>query len=116
MELHCGEVCWAVLDPVQGREQSGRRPVLIVASEEYLETVTALAMVLPVTTVRRNWPNHVKLAGPTGLESDSWAMTEQLMTVTRSRLVRPSGHVLPETMAAVRMYLADFLGFPAAGR
>lgn len=116
MELHGGEVCWAVLDPVQQRKQSGRRPVLIVASEDYLETVTTLAMVLPITTVRRSWPNHIKLAGPTGLSPDSWAMTEQLRTIARSRLVKPSGLVLPETMAAVRMYLADFLGFPAAVR
>lgn len=113
MELHCGDVCWAVLAPVQGREQSGRRPVLIAASDAYLETVTSMAMVLPITTVKRGWPNHIQLVGPTGLESDSWAMTEQLRTIARSRLVKSSGNVLPETMAKVRLYLADFLGFPA---
>ncbi len=87
--------------------------MLIAASDAYLETVTSLAMVLPITTVKRGWPNHIQLVGPTGLESESWAMTEQLRTVARSRLVKPSGHVLPETMAAVRMYLGDFFGFPA---
>lgn len=60
-----GSVVWAVLDPASGREQARRRPVVVVAAEDYLDAVTTL-VVVPVTTVDRGWPNHVLLRGGTG--------------------------------------------------
>uniref|UniRef100_UPI0025C0FC86 type II toxin-antitoxin system PemK/MazF family toxin n=1 Tax=Galactobacter sp. TaxID=2676125 RepID=UPI0025C0FC86 len=83
MELNAGEVWWAKPDPAIGREQSGRRPVVIVAGEEYLSTVTTSALVVPVTTTDRGWPNHIRL--DTALQRPSWAMTEQVKTIPRSR-------------------------------
>jgi len=104
-----GAVAWADLDPVRGREQAGTRPVLVVASAGYLAAVTALAIVLPVTTTDRGWPNHVRLRGSTGLDRPSWAMTEQPRTLARERLVRVVGLVDDETLAGVDVYLRDFL-------
>lgn len=75
-----GSVAWADLSLTQGREQAGRRPVVVVASRGYLSTITALAIVLPVTTVDRGLPNHVPLRGSPGLGRPSWAMTEQVRT------------------------------------
>lgn len=40
-ELMPGDVVWARLDPTLGREQGGRRPVVVVASALYLDTVKA---------------------------------------------------------------------------
>ena len=105
-----GSVCWAALDPVRGREQGGRRPVLVVASQQYLDVVTTLALVVPVTSVDRGWPNHIPLRGRTGLGRSSWAMTEQIRTVSRDRLTEISGLVDDATLADVDVYLADFLG------
>ncbi len=81
-ELAPGSVAWATLDPIRGREQGGHRPVLVVASMDYLETVTTLAVVVPITSVRRGWINHVLLEGPSGLDAPSWIMTEQPKTLT----------------------------------
>ena len=42
-----GEIYWADLDPAQGREQSGKRPVLIVSHDVFNErsgTVIAMAL------------------------------------------------------------------------
>jgi mRNA interferase MazF len=104
-----GAVAWAELAPTRGREQSGRRPVLVVASRGYLETVTALVLVLPVTSVDRSWPNHVELAGGHGLAERSWAMTEQVRAVSRDRIVALAGVVDDETLRRVDEYLRDFL-------
>ncbi len=104
-----GGVLWADLDPVRGREQAGRRPVLVIASDAYLDVVETLVIVLPVTTVDRGWPNHVPLRGSTGLERPSWAMTEQPRTLDRTRLTEVSGHVDDQTMRAVDLWLRDFL-------
>ncbi|NLG23318.1 MAG: type II toxin-antitoxin system PemK/MazF family toxin [Actinomycetales bacterium] len=111
-DLQRGSVAWAELDPVRGREQSGRRPVLVVASDLYLEQAT-LAIVLPATTTDRGWPNHVLLAGPRlGLAQPTFAMTEQPRTVTRERLVTQIGIVDATTMREVDRWLRDFLALP----
>ena len=104
-----GTVSWAELSPTRGREQSGRRPVLIIASNAYLETITSFALVLPVTTVDRGWPNHVRLRGEHGLDRPSWAMTEQIRTLSRDRIVDVIGLVDDATLRDVDTYLRDFL-------
>ncbi len=112
LPLHPGTVAWADLSPTRGREQSGRRPVVVVSSEEYLQAVTTVALVLPVTTTDRGWPNHVRLTGPHGLPAPSWAMTEQIRTVARDRLGEPVGTVDAPCLDALRLWLSDFLDLP----
>ncbi|MGA1827285.1 type II toxin-antitoxin system PemK/MazF family toxin [Microbacterium sp.] len=109
LELAPGVVAWAALEPVLGREQGGHRPVLVVASEGYLDAVTSLAIVLPITSVDRGWPNHVRVEGPSGLERPSWIMTEQPRTLTRERLTGIAGAVTDGCFLRVRTWLGDFL-------
>jgi mRNA interferase MazF len=101
-----GEVIWVAPEIAVGREQAGRRPALVVA--DYLETVDTLALVVPITTVDRGWPNHVEVVGA-GLEQRSWAMSEQVRTISRERMVGRAGHADAVTLATVRGWLADFL-------
>jgi mRNA interferase MazF len=108
-EIVRGDVAWADLSPTRGREQSGRRPVLVVASRGYLRAVTTLVVVLPVTSVDRGWSNHVALSGPHGLDRPSWAMTEQVRTITRDRLEPPVGQVDRTTTTAVDEWLRAML-------
>ncbi|MDR3359853.1 MAG: type II toxin-antitoxin system PemK/MazF family toxin [Bifidobacteriaceae bacterium] len=108
-----GAVYWAELDPVRGREQAGRRPVLVVASDLYLEQADTLAIVLPATTADRGWPNHVRLRGPQlNLPQATYAMTEQPRTVTRDRLAGQIGVADAATMREVDQWLRDFLALP----
>lgn len=44
-----GEVYLVTLDPAQGREPQGRRPVLIVSPDDFNEA-TGASVVLPITT------------------------------------------------------------------
>jgi mRNA interferase MazF len=97
------------LDPVAGREQGGRRPFVVLAGADYLDNITTLVVGLPVTTVDRGWPNHVRLHGDTGLRRPSWAMTEQPRTVSRSRIQGVAGQVTPATLAVARRWVGDFL-------
>ena len=111
MYLRRGLVVWAELDPSKGREQAGRRPALIVASNLYLEQADTLAIVVPCTTRDRGWPNHIMLHG-SELELDwpTFAMTEQPRTVSRQRIVSLAGRVDAATMREVDLWLRDFLG------
>lgn len=104
---------WADLDPVRGREQAGRRPALVIASDSYLEQADTLAIIVPATTNDRGWPNHVRLTGPDlRLDRPTFAMTEQPRTISRDRLVEVAGSVDSETMRAVDAWLRDFLALP----
>ncbi|MGC9221833.1 MAG: type II toxin-antitoxin system PemK/MazF family toxin [Solirubrobacteraceae bacterium] len=103
-----GDVVWVQPEIVVGREQAGRRPALVVAGAGYLQTVDTLALVVPITTVDRGWPNHIEVLG-TELQQRSWAMSEQIRTISRERLVGRAGRVNDATLATVRSWLADFL-------
>jgi len=104
-----GAVVWVSLEPVRGREQGGHRPAVVVASADYLDAVTTLVVVVPVTSTDRGWPNHVPLTGEHGLPGRGWAMTEQIWTISRSRVTRAGGTVTPECLHQIRGWLADFL-------
>lgn len=108
-----GAVHWAELDPRTGREQGGRRPALVVASRAFLDVVDTLAIVVPVTSVDRGWPNHVPLQG---LEMPSFAMTEQVRAISRSRLHARVGMASDPELAEVRQWLDDFLELPPRRR
>jgi mRNA interferase MazF len=103
-----GDVVWARPEIAVGREQAGRRPAMVVAGAGYLEIVDALAVVVPITTADRGWPNHVEVVGAE-LGRRSWAMTEQVRTISRERVVGRAGRADPATLAAVRGWIADFL-------
>lgn len=108
-DLGPGTIAWAHLDPVLGREQGGRRPVMIVASAGYLAAVTTLVIVLPITTTDRGWPNHIPVTGESGLHEPSWIMTEQPRTLSRDRIAGVAGTADAECLAQTRTWLADFL-------
>lgn len=83
--------------------------MLIVASAGYVDAVTTLVIVLPITTTDSGWPNHVRVEGPSGLDRPSWVMTEQPRTSARDRLTGVAGEVSLSCLAAVRTWLGDFL-------
>src|SRR5690606_27713190 len=93
VDLIEGAVVWVELDPMRGREQGGRRPALVVSTQEYLDAVTTLAVVLPVTNRDRGWRNHIELTGRTVLPYPSLAMTEQSRSIAREWIARVVGLV-----------------------
>lgn len=109
-EITPGVMVWAELDPAVGREQGGRRPVLVVASSGYLDVIDQLALAVPITSIDRGWPNHVALAG---LGRPSFAMTEQLRAVSRARLHGVLGVAATEELHEVRRWLGDFFDLPS---
>lgn len=104
-----GALCWAWLDPAVGREQGGRRPIVVVSGSDYLAVVDTLAMVVPVTGMERGWENHVEVS--VGAVS-GWAMTEQMRTISRSRIAGLVGVVEPATFGQIRAWISDFLELP----
>ena len=104
-----GEVWWALPDPAVGREQSGRRLVLIVSNERFHRTVTTLVVVVPLTTKDRGGPILLEINTGAGMEQRSFAMTEQVRTISRQRLTGKIGVVEESVLRDVREWLVDYL-------
>lgn len=79
------DVAWADLDPVAGHEQAGHRPVIVVSTPLHLRMYPTLVTVMPMTTRGRPQLIHrVRIETPG--RPVSWAITEQVRTISRSRL------------------------------
>lgn len=105
-------IFWVDLDPHVGSEQAGRRPVLVVSSDDsndFLDTIT----VVPLTTHRGRsiYPNEVLLnAAQHGLAADSVALCHQVRTISKLRLRSVIGQVTGEDVKimiqhAIRVHL-----------
>jgi len=98
-----GEVWLADLSPSRGREQDGRRPVLIVSPDAFNFGPAGLVIAVPFTTRRRGVPNHVEVRPPDGgLREPSFVMCEQVFACSIERLGRVAfGAVSPAVLRAV---------------
>lgn len=112
-----GDVYDARLDPVEGSEQAGRRPVVIV-SRNAISTHLPIAIVVPCTsyrTGRRLYASHVLLRSPDGgLSEDSVALAEQVRTVSKGRLTRYRGAISPDALRQIDRALLIALDLAAA--
>lgn len=90
MSFNRGEVWLADLNPTQGSEQAGTRPV-IVFQEGTLAKFTTTIITIPLTSNLRRaaLPTCVQIAkGEGGLNQDSVALCHQIRVLDRSRLSR----------------------------
>ena len=99
-----GDVFDARLNPTEGSEQAGTRPVVIV-SRDAINRNSSVVVVVPLTkaaNVRRSYPNNVTIAkGEGGLAFDSVLLGGQVRAVAKSRLLRQRGTLAGATMQQV---------------
>jgi len=89
-----GEVYDARLDPTEGSEQGGTRPVIIV-SRDAINATSQIVLAVPCTTYRqqrRIYPSQILINAPDGgLDSDSVALGEQVRVLAKTRITRLRG-------------------------
>lgn len=81
------DVYLADLNPTVGREQKGRRPVLIISNS--FENLLDVLTVIPITSLkegRRVYPNELLLK--TELEKPSILLCQQIRTISKNRLIK----------------------------
>jgi mRNA interferase MazF len=97
-----GEVYDARLDPVEGSEQRGSRPVVVVSRDAINESIPIVSAA-PCTTYgegRRIYPSQVLVKAPEGgLDADSVILGEQVRVLDKKRLLRRREELTPATMA-----------------
>ena len=72
---------WLEMRPTKGHEQAGHRPHLVLTEQRFHDLRT-MAIVVPLTTSRRDWPTRV----PVG--SNSYAICEQPRSVSLERVTK----------------------------
>ncbi len=97
-----GEVWLVDLDPTRGREQAGKRPVLVVSANGFNKSPADLVVVLPMTSKDKAIPWHVPLQPPEGgTKTKSFIMCEAVRSISHDRLVQRWGAVTPATLDEV---------------
>ncbi|MBE2232588.1 MAG: type II toxin-antitoxin system PemK/MazF family toxin [Anaerolinea sp.] len=98
-----GEVYFADLNPVRGREQGGRRPVLIIQNDigNRHSPVTIVAAITSAVS-ERAYPTEVRLAaGLGGLPRESAVLLNQIKTIDKERLDQRLGQLDAAAMRQV---------------
>lgn len=110
MRAHRGEVWLVDIGESVGREQSGRRPAVVVSADPLNESRAGVVIVIPTTTTPRGLPSHVEIDPVnSGLDEVSYAKCEDLKSISEQRLITQLGvvtdAVLFEISRALRFLL-----------
>ena len=97
-----GEVWLVNLDPTRGREQAGKRPVLVVSANGFNKSPADLVVILPITSKDKAIPWHVPLQPPEGgTKTKSFILCEAVRSISHDRLVQRWGAVTSATLDEV---------------
>jgi len=105
-----GEIRWAELNPVRGKEQAGRRPVLILSHDVFNErSGTVIAVALTSQPQRAGFPLTLALQSK-GLPKKSWVKISQVRTLAVERIGPRLGKVSLEELEQVIEGLHEIIG------
>ena len=103
-----GDLIWTDFDPRVGREQSGRRPALVISPGAF-SGATEFAIVCPITSRVRPFGTSVVL--PSGLPVSGEVLTGHVRSIdTLARPISYAGKVPAEILEDVRSKLAALIG------
>jgi mRNA interferase MazF len=108
-----GSICWADLGEAHGSKPAKRRPVLVIQSDPFNASRlnTTLAAVITSNTALAALPGNVFLpAAVSGLPKDSVTNVTALVTLDKTDLEEPVGHVPASLMDEVDRGLRRVLG------
>jgi mRNA interferase MazF len=110
-----GDVYNVRLDPVEGSEQGGSRPVIVV-SRNAINSSSPTVLAVPCTTYRtgkRVYVTQVLIYAPEGgLIADSIALAEQVRILSKLRFGDYRGTLSPASMEQISTALAIALDLP----
>jgi len=88
-----GDIVWADLNPTQGSEQAGKRPVLVLSHNIFNEkSGTVIAVALTSQAQKAGFPLTLELKGKQ-FPKRSWVKISQIRTLSVLRLGKKIGQV-----------------------
>jgi mRNA interferase MazF len=110
--LKRGEIWWATLPPPLGSEPGGRRPVLIVSSDDYNDSAIKTVVVVGLTTNLKlaNIPGNVYVTPEeTGLAKEAVVNITQITATDKTFLTEKVSALHPDAFELVKYGLSLLL-------
>ena len=105
-----GDIVWADLNPVRGREQAGHRPVVVISEDVFnARSGTVIAMAITSQPQRAGFPLTLELTSPK-LPKRSWVKISQVRTLSVERIGKKIGRVAPEELDQLIEGLNEIVG------
>lgn len=103
-----GEIWYANLNPIQGSEQAGQRPVVIV-SGNMLNTYLRTVIVMPLTSKIKNYKGNPLLTpnATNGLEKPSEILIFHIRSIAKERLEKRIGRISETELNALKIGFDD---------
>lgn len=115
MPITRGDVFLANLEPHEGSEQGGTRPVVVI-SRDAINSASPVVMIIPITDASnkiRVYPSHVRVAaGKGGLTIDSVVICEQTRAISKTRLKKQLGKFEKSIITSIEAALKITLDLP----
>lgn len=107
-----GDIYLAKLQPVEGQEQGGVRPVVIISGDS-MNAEMSLCVCCPLTSQIKEFPTCpvINPSKSNGLELQSQVLTFQIRTLSKKRFVRRLGSIDQGILRKVVTGLIDTLQY-----
>lgn len=106
------EIWFANLSPIEGSEQEGFRPVVII-SGNMLNKHLKIVIACPLTTKIKNYKGNVVLT-PTkenGLSKTSEILTFHVRSISKDRLEKKIGNITNKELTQLKQGIEDILRY-----
>jgi mRNA interferase MazF len=104
-----GDFVWLTFDPQAGREQSGRRPAVVLSPKIYNQK-SGLALACPITNQAKGYPFEVAI--PAGCGATGVILADHLKSIDwKARDAERLGRCPNEALDEVQAKLAPLLGY-----
>ena len=96
-----GDIVWADLNPIRGREQAGQRPLLVISEDVFNErSGTVIAVALTSQPQKAGFPLTLELSH-LQLPKRSWVKISQIRTLSTERIGNLIGNLSQEELIQI---------------
>ncbi|BDA72930.1 hypothetical protein CAL7716_070960 [Calothrix sp. PCC 7716] len=114
MTIERGQIYFVNLDPVQGREQSGNRPVLVLSTNTINQKPLVVTVVVGTkgTNFKRDYPTNVRVPpSDSGLPMETVFLCFQIRSLDQNRFpTDPAGQISSQKMQEIEVTVRYCLG------
>lgn len=105
-----GDILWADLNPIRGREQAGQRPILVISQDVFNDrSGTVISVALTNRPQKAGFPLTLELSH-TQLSKKLWVKITQIRTLSIERLGQKIGRASAEELSLIIDGLNEIIG------
>ncbi|OGI65740.1 hypothetical protein A3H53_00785 [Candidatus Nomurabacteria bacterium RIFCSPLOWO2_02_FULL_40_10] len=104
------DIYWANLNPTKGKEQKGKRPVVIISGNTMNRNL-GVFIICPISSKIKNYAGCVKLEKnkTNNLTENSEIITFQIRTIAKERMIKKIGEITEEQLKEIFYSLNEVL-------